>query len=311
MPEEPSDPKIVERLKNIPPFDPDIEQPTEVEEAPEVPQEEQQPTVEAEGEAQTEVKEEEVTEEEQKKRTQEQFEKLKEHNAQLKEELEKVKKPVPTKNALDALIPDEPSSVTNVVPTQQEFPALSNKEIKDVFASLVDPQGYVDSGLLIETLKETERRTKEAELRAQQAEVENKRINRRLDDFERKTIMKEVHEMYPTLNPENVENPDNKFDERFYEAFQGEVMRQWATVGKEDVWAAAKKWSDILYGDMKKAIKEKAEKAELAKKNINATSVVSGSQRETPQDQDELIRATRLGKKGSILERLNRAGLNT
>ena len=311
MADEASDSKIVDRLKNQPPFEEDTEpeKPLGVEEEEET-QEETPETPEKPEEV--EIPAEEPAEDEQKKRTQEQFEKLKEHNASLKEELEKekIKKQVPTRNALDALIPQEPSPVTNAVPTPQQYPNLSPKEIKDVFAGLVDSQGYVDSGLLIETLKETDNRAKEAEQRVQLAEQENKRINRRMDDFERKEIMRKVHEMYPKINPENADsdNPALKFDEAFYDAFQGEVIRQWSTTGQEDVWLAAKKWSDILYGDMKKADKEKAEEAELAKRNINATTAKQTNQQGTGKDQDELIMGTRLGRKGSLAERLKRSG---
>ena len=312
--EEASDPKIVDRLKKLPPFD--DEQPEEVPAvAPkeeETPAEEPKPEVEAEGEAKIEVKEEEVSEDEQKKRTQEQFEKLKEHNAELKRQLEaqKVKEP-PMKNALDALIPDPQPITTNVIPTPQQYPNLSPKDIKDTFANLTDDQGYVDTGLLKETLVTLNQRAAEAEGRAAKAEEENKRNARRMDDFERKALMKQVHEMYPKLNPENVtsDDPALKFDPAFYDAFQGEVIKQWTTVGKEDVWSAGKKWSDILYGgDMRKAEKEKAEKAELAKKNINATSVKPTSTTNSFKDQDELIMATRKGKPGALAERLARAG---
>jgi hypothetical protein len=307
--EEPSDPKIIERLKNIPPFPEDEETPqapeepqeadVEPQEAPEAPE----PTVEAEGEAHTE-----------KDRTAEQFDKLKEHNAQLKQELDKTKAQIPTKNALDSLYPEPPvypqPLTTNVLPTPEQFPNLTPKEIKDTFASLVDSQGYVDSGLMIETFRDLDKKAKEAEQRAKAAEEQNKRNERRMDDFERKQVMKSVHEVFPKLDPENATNADvnNRFDQNFYDLFQGEIIRQWTTSGQADPMKVAEKVSGILYGDMKKADRIKAEQAELAKKNINATRVSSTSQRSNFKDQDELIMATRLGRKGAIAERLARAG---
>lgn len=321
--DEPSDPKIVDRLSKLPPFK--DEEPQEEAPAAQNEQENEQESEQKAPEAPSEVlgelaeetkdeKEEEGEEtDEQKKRTAEQFEKLKAHNAQLKEELEKTKKVIPTKNALEALIPDFPEPIepptTNVIPQATQYPGLTNKDIKDTFANLTDDQGYVDTGLLKETLTELQRRAKEAEERAAIAERENKRNTRRMDDFERKELMRKVHEAYPRLNPENANatDPNVRFDDAFYEAFQGEVIRQWSTIGKEDVWVAAKKWSDILHG-VKKADKEKAEAAELAKKNINATTVRPTSQRENPTDVDELIRGTRMGVKGALAERLKRAG---
>lgn len=309
--EEPSDPKIVQRLKNIPPFDPE-ETPPEApveQEAPETPPE---PVVEAQVEEKTEVAEEPK---EEKDRTTEQFEKLKEHNAQLKAELEKTKAQVPTKNALDSLYPEPPKypepPTTNVVPTQQQFPNLTQKEIKDVFASMVDSQGYVDSGLMIETFRQLDQKAKESEERAKRAEEENKKVVRRVDDFERNQIMREVHARFPRLNPDNANSTDpaTKFDQRLYDQFRKETMYQWSTIGTADPMKVAEMASEVIYGsDMKKADKEKAEQAELAKKNINATNVAPSSQRESYGDHDELVMATRLGKKGAIAERLARAG---
>lgn len=324
------DPKIQARLKNVPPFDNDDPSvpPAQPPAPPQDPSTEPEvETPETPAPAPEAEKPPEVTtppQLEDKDRTAKEFEKLKEHNASLKEQLEAEKaKNIPTKDALEALIPEPqypqppvyPQPLTtNVIPTPQQYPNLSQKEIKDTFNSLVDSQGYVDTGLLIETLKTTDERAKAAEQRAKEAEERNKRNERRMDDFERKELMKQVHDLYPKLNPENAnsDDPDRRFDDNFYEAFQGEVMRQWSTVGKEDVWIAAKKWSGILYGNnpsMTKADKEKAEQAELAKRNINATNVQPTSQRESFSDQDELVKAVQLGKKGALAERLRRAGL--
>jgi hypothetical protein len=303
--DEASDSKIVDRLKNQPPFP---------EETPEEPPAEPQPEPETPPEAPVEPVEEtkppEETEDEQKKRTQEQFEKLKEHNAELKRQLDEAK--TPKKNALDALIPENPPpSTTNVIPTPQQYPTLSPKEIKDTFAGLIDENGYVDTGLLKETLVGLQRAKEEAEKRVVEAETRVKNVERKQADFERKQIMKEVHAVYPRLDPENAgsEEPDKKFSQTFYDLFQGEIMHQWSTVGTADPMKVAEKVSGILYGQgMTKADKEKAEKAELAKKNINATSVKPASTHETYKDKDELIKATQQGKRGALAERLARSG---
>lgn len=308
MAEEPSDPKIVERLKKIPPFEeetpPDVapQAPIEPEVEPEVPEE---PAPEPEPEVKPEV-EEPKFEETEKDRTTKEFEKLKEHNAALKEKLTR-------KNALESLYPEPPVApqppTTNVIPTSQQYPNLKPNEIKDVFSSLVDANGYVDSGLLIETLKETDQRAKAAEERAQKAEDENKRNSRRMDDFERKDIMKQVHDRFPKLNPDNVEaeNEEVKFDENFYDLFQGQIMKEWTSVGQADPMLVAEKVSGILYG-VKKADKEKTEQAEKAKKDINATTVRPASTISTYKDRDDLIRATRKGSHGALMERLNKIG---
>jgi hypothetical protein len=237
MADEASDPKIVDRLSKLPPFDeetPPAVAPQTLEETPEepeTPQEEPETPVE-------EVKEEETPQEEEKDRTKEQFEKLKAHNAELKKKLEEQN--LPKKNALDSLYPEPPqypeSPITNVVPTPQQFPNLTQKEIKDVMAGLVDSQGYVDSGLLIQTLKDNDQRAKKAEEELLATREELKKVGRKQDDFERKQVMKEVHNLFPKLDPENAasDDPNTQFDQNFYDLFQGEIMRQWTNVGTAD-----------------------------------------------------------------------------
>ena len=309
--DEASDPKIVDRLKKIPPFDeekaPDI--------APDVltagPDEEETSNQVVEPAASTEepAKTEQTEAEKKKQRTSDEFTKLKEHNAQLKAELEKVK--IPTQNALEGLMPQNPPPpITNVIPTVQQYPGLAPKEIKDTFANLTDDQGYVDTGLLKETLVSLQKAKDEAEAKLKVANERVDRIERNQGDFERNRVMREVHSRFPRLNPENaLAEDDTKFDQTFYDLFQGEIVRQWTTVGEADAMKVAEKISGILYKeDMKKVDKEKAEAAELAKKNINATTVKPTSTVNRYNDQDDLIRATRNGVPGSLAERLRRIG---
>ena len=297
--DEETDPKIVERLKNLPPYgdERDKETPQETPEVPETPPEEpkvEEPTPEV------------TKEEETKKRTAEQFDKLKESNNKLKEELETVKK----KNVLESLMPEAPQPTiypqpptVNVAPEQ--FPGLTQTQIKETFKGLVDENGYVDSGLLIETLKELREKNRIAEERAKIAEQQSQNVARKFDDFQRNEIMKEVHAKYPTLNPENGE-----FDEKLWKFVRNEVIDQWMNGKQTDVMAAAQEGFDTLHGnDMKKADKEKLEAAETAKKNINALGVNQTSQRESSGDHEALVRATQLGKKGALAERLRKAGM--
>jgi len=310
MADEASDPKIVDRLSKLPPFDeetPPAVAPQTLEETPEepeTPQEEPETPVE-------EVKEEETPQEEEKDRTKEQFEKLKAHNAELKKKLEEQE--TPKKNALDSLYPEPPqypeSPITNVVPTPQQYPNLTQKEIKDVFAGLVDSQGYVDSGLLIQTMKENDQKAKKAEEELLATREELKKVGRKQDDFERKQIMKEVHAFYPKLDPENAnsDDPEKKFDQRVYDQFRKETMFQWTTTGVADPIKVAELAYGTIYG-VRKADKEKAVAAETAKKNINATTVRPASTASNYTDRDELVRATRKGEHSAIMERLNRIG---
>lgn len=293
--DEQSDPNIVSRLKGVPPFEEEEQETPEVqEEVQEEPQEEEQ--------------QEEVVRETPKDRTSEQFDKLKEHNAQLKKELEEAKAKAPTQNALESLYPKQESPVTNVIPSNNQYPGLSNKEVKDAFANLTDDQGYVDTGLLKETLSNLQKAKEEAERVAKEANERAQRVERKQDDFERKQIMREVHKVFPKLDPENAtsDDPEAKFSQTFYDMFQGEIMRQWTAQGTADPMKVAEKVHGILY-PMKKVDREKLEKAEMAKRNISASSVKPASTHDNYTDHEDLVQATRMGKKGALAERLRRA----
>jgi hypothetical protein len=165
---ESSDPKIVNRLGNLPPFKdkdgnivgtPPEEPKVEEEVKKEDPKEEvkvEAPSEEKKEEPKVEEpKEEEVTEEEalanskNPERTKKFIEKLKKQNEELK------KPPEPKQNVLESLTPEAPEipqwpapPTTNVVPTPKQYPGLTQAQINEVFKTTVDDQGYVDAGLL-------------------------------------------------------------------------------------------------------------------------------------------------------------------
>jgi hypothetical protein len=306
---EESDPNIVNRLNKLPPFDEPEETPLE-EPVEETPVEEPEGEI-TEAAAET-TKEEEPTEEEalkeskQPERTKKYIDKLKSQNKELK------------RNILDSLIPEVPkipqppqapqypqSPVTNVIPDTQQYPGMSKKQINETFKGLVDENGYVDTGLLIETLTGLQEQNRLAAERANQAEQKSQQAVKNFDDFQRNQIMRNVHDRYPTLNPEN-----DEFDEKLWKFVRNEVVDQWMNGKPTDVMAAAEEGMRVIYpNDMKKVDKEKKEAAERAKKNINALGASNKSQRETYTDHDELVRATQLGRKGALAERLRRAGM--
>jgi len=309
---EPSDPKIVERLKGLPPYEeekPLESPPVEVkpsEPPPETPEEPKEEPKIVEPAAKTEITEKEALDNSKNpERTGEYIKKLKDENASLKR-----------KNILDSFIP-EPLVVpnaptpptTNVIPTQQQFPGLPQKQIDETFKGLVDDAGYVDTGLLISTLKELKEKNRLAEERANQAEAQSKQAVKRFDDFERNEIMRKVHDRFPKVNPDNVgENipEEQRFDERVWKYVRNEVVDQWMNGKPTDVEAAAQEAMDTFY-PMKKVDKVKLAEAEKAKKNINALS--GGQARGTDySDHEALVKATMLGKKGALAERLKKAG---
>lgn len=306
MSDDVSDPGIVARLNKIPPFNEDeTDKPTDTE--VETSKEEVVEETQVEDEVKDEPKE-EITEDEALKNSKNP-ERTKKYIDKLKEEVKTEKK----KNILESLItnpaPSEPqypdSPITNRIPTPQQFPGLPQSVITEAFKGLVDDNGYVDSGLLISTLKDQQERTRLAEERAKMAEQNTQKIGKQFDDFQRNQIMREVHIQYPTLDPENED-----FDESLWKYVRNEVVDQWMNGKPTDVMAAAKEGMTVLHGnDMKKVDKVKLEQAETAKKNINALGTSQTSQRESYADHDALVKATQLGKKGALAERLRKAGL--
>jgi hypothetical protein len=301
-----TDPNIVERLKKQPPYDDETNQEPEepVEEVIDEPKEAvDQPEEPVEAPVEDVKVDEEPEEDKSKKRTQEQFEKLKEHNNNLKQENENLKK-----NVLDSLIPDpQPprypeSPITNVVPPKEQYPGLTQQQIRSTFEGLVDDQGYVDTGLLITTLKEQRDALARAEERAKVAEQRAAKTEKTVDDFERNALMRRVHKKYPKLDPES-----KNFDERLWQGVRNEVIGQWTSGQQENVMEAAEKWSKILYGE-EKVVNKKEKELEDSKRNINALGAKQASPRATKEELDVLIEGTRRGKPGSLAERLKRSG---
>jgi hypothetical protein len=286
----------------MPPYDEEETPPEEVEEPETPPQEEKKEEI---------TKEEALENAKNPARTSKYIEKLEEENKELKK-----------KNVLDSLMPEPPpvwpeppkapeAPTINVVPNAQQYPGVTQNQIDDTFKNLVDANGYVDTGLLIDTLKDLMIKNQRAEERAKAAEQKTAQIGKSFDDFQRNEIMREVHAKYPTLNPENP-NDNGGFEERLWKFVRNEVVDQMMKMdGKPiNVMAAADEAWQLFHGnDMKKEEKKKMEEAELAKRNINA---MGGTQANQPSstfgDHEALVKATQQGKKGALAERLRLAG---
>jgi ribosome-binding protein aMBF1 (putative translation factor) len=296
---------LKDRINKMPPFDPQEEQPT--------PPPQDNPPVEQpkEDQPQKQVKEEEVKEETKpqkeepklpedvKERTKQEFEKLKQHNQELKETIKKYT------DVLTSLSPQEVAPPNQFTPyfepiltktPPQSYPGLTKEQIQETFDNLVDEQGYVDVNLLKEELRKQRERAALLEQRAKEAEALAKQAAKTVDDFQRTQKMKEVHAKYPQIDPESPQ-----FDERMWEAVRNEIIGQWMTTGKEDVEAAAKKWYNILYPMAKDKQAEK-------KAQINAIPTTPTSTSTNFEDHKALVEATRKNKKGALAERLRRAG---
>jgi len=256
------------------------------------------------------------------KRTAEQINKLTRHNKQLKEENTKL-----YKNVLESLKPQEPTPEVPLIPPMQEFAPqvtqqidknsseLKPDQVDDIYADLIDKDGYIDPHLLIQTLRQA---NEEARKARQEAEEANKRAilsdlstKKSIRDFEEDREVRRVHRKYPQIDPKNKE-----FNEMFWDDVRKELATAPYLKGKTISFMEASNtiWNQRYANqkeevEMKKKEKEVIEEAENAKRNINA-SVPSGhfSGYYSQTDQEALRQATIVGKRGALAERLRRAG---
>lgn len=342
-----SDPKIVKRLNQFPPYTdaqgnivstpPEEDINKEIEIPTEDIKEEQ--IVESKAEEQVEEVDEKEALDNSKnpERTKEYINKLKEQNKELKNYNENVLDSLVTKTPT-LEVPQWPAPViTNVIP--QNFPGLSQGQINETFKGLVDENGYVDSGLLIEKLNEQKERNEQLQRQLAETKTETQKTNQRLDDFERNEIMRNVHNKFPKLNPSNVDEKlpgEQRFNSGLWEYVRKNMVSEWvneSTSGKpvdpNDKRAEAERLEritqrgmsylnagvlndegevDIDLINMKKADKEKITQAETAKKNINAYTGGGSGQRNDYSTHEALVQATLAGKPGALAERLRRAG---
>ena len=228
-------------------------------------------------------------------RTGEQFDKLKESNQELKQERDQYKK-----------LYESYEQPTKEVPSADKFNNLSQPQVNDVVAGLVDEQGYMDGAKLTKMLMDMDKRAANAEQSAQAAQ-------KQLRDWEETRATQKVLQKYDMLDP----NKTDTFDEVFFESVLNELKGN-AIMGKEpkeaDYMAAADKWHERLYKEreMKKKDKEAQEKVEAqrdAAQSVKPTgsSMIKGYYED--QEDAELIKAIQQGKKGAIAERLKRRGL--
>lgn len=241
-----------------------------------------------------------------KERTKQQFEKLKENNKKLSEELQRYK----NKDVLSSLYPEIPDisdkpyaqyfekALTNTPPPKSDYPNLSQEQINEVFNRLVDDQGYVDVALLREELEKRQRKEKQLEEEIARLRETVNETKRSVEEYQRSEYMKAVHKKYPEIDPTSPQ-----FNGHMWEAVRNEILGQWITQGKEDVESACEKWRAILYP------KKGNEDEEMERKmQINAIPTRSSSTATDWGDEEYLIEAVRKGKKGALRERLRRAG---
>lgn len=219
-------------------------------------------------------------------RTKEQFEKLTEHNAQLKAELDAYKSKT---SVLDELkVPD----------VQEETPNLSTTQVAEIKSKFVDDNGYVDVAKFEGALNAAEERAKRAEEKAD-------RIEKKIQNSEETVEIKAAHAEYPQLDPHN-----EKFDPNFYRLVKLELVDQMMN-GNKDLMKAARDISKLYTPvvDVQKAKEEAVEEfSKKTTKRSQASESVTGRGAGEPSDKDELIRKTQEGDPDALFKRLQASG---
>lgn len=220
-------------------------------------------------------------------RTRNEFAKLKEHNKQLSERLKAVEdeKNKPTGSVFDSFQLPEIEL--------PKVPNLSNQQVNDVYANLVDKDGYIDQIALTKALRE-------ANENAKQAREEAKRAREELDKRTESQQIKAAHKEFPWLDPKNIK----KFDKKFYNAVRNEMVSQMIK-GEKDLVEAARKVAE--WYPLPKEEEELAKKEEQVKvANVTGTT----SSRKAPSNNaSDLQRRMWRGDRSALLERLSNAGL--
>lgn len=212
-------------------------------------------------------------------RTAEQFEKLKKHNQELKEQLEKASAK-PTQSVLESLRPAD------------NYPNISQAQANEIAEQVFDDQGFVDPNLLNQKLAKAEETAKQAIEAAKQAQQQ-------LRNFEETQQTQQVYSKYPQLDPNS-----QSFDPQFYSRVRNELIGQMMS-GKENLMEAA----DVVTQAFSAPIQKQAQEQEDQTLKQQASSNLGTSQgASSPVDHDWLVEETRRGNQDALAERLRRSG---
>lgn len=225
-----------------------------------------------------------------KERTAEEFEKLKEANKSLKEQLEKV----------------QSSSFTFVTPTLDESQSNSgfDTEVPNPTAgatssndqNFIDEGGYVDTALLNQKLSKAEKDALEAKLAIERMQKERKQ--EQLNAIKEKTW---------TDFPELALGTDN-FNPDFDYKVKLELTRQLVEEGKQDYYKAAQQVKQSFFSNATpKAQEAEVDKTISQREQASAQTGTSKGSSE-PTDQDDLVEGTMKGDNEAIYKRLQASG---
>lgn len=172
--------------------------------------------------------------EEVSERTKREFEKLKEHNRQMAEELKALKGP-PRPGLLDSYgMGQYTPPVAPQVPQVQPQSYLPTATVEQIKQDVVDSEGYLNQAELERRLSSAS----QAEERARLAEEKAQQALEKVARFEANTQARDLYASYPELDPSHPQ-----FNEEAYELVQGELLKQLVNRGSQNAIEAAHKMS--------------------------------------------------------------------
>jgi len=228
-----------------------------------------------------------------KEQTKLQFEKLKEHNRQLAEEVEALKASQPKpQSVLEGLVNPMAQAVA---------PNLTNQQAEAIAKSLVDENGYLDQALLESTLRNADQKVREAEAKAIQASQMAAQAVNQVNKFGQDREVRIAHKKFPNVDPESP-----KFDANFFKLVKNELLGAMYEGRKLEFVDACREVSKV-YSPKKDTQEVKAKAVEEYKETVATKSGLNptGSSRpESGSSKEDLIEGTRKGDPASIAARL-------
>lgn len=217
-------------------------------------------------------------------RTKLEFEKLKEANRLLAEQVKAQKQPETRQSVFDQFKPLAQPAAPVVAPQ----------------APLETEDGYIDGSVLTQRMALLEEQARRAQEEARRAQEE-------IANFQLTAQQKAVFAKYPELDPSS-----DRFDPAMTKRVSNEIFGQLSTVGREDYMSAADSVFSLFKPTETPQQIEEQKKVIQAKEQINAnpaTQASSQSQQGTSQNLEELREATRKGDPRALEARLKALGM--
>lgn len=227
-----------------------------------------------------------------KERTRNEFEKLKSRNKELSEELNRLKQQE-KRSALDAFAPTGYQSAV-----QPSYDEALTEPIPEITP---DEDGYVDVSAINKTTQAINQKLKRLEEEARLARQKAELAENKIAKYEHTDKSQRVYAKYPHLDPTS-----EVFDEKFSDLVRKELLDQMVNHGKEDYLEAAERVRRDYYDpSVKVPSQTEITRQENVEKREQINALTQASKPTT--DLESLVRASRLGDKKALYERLKRS----